>query len=131
VKKRLTFTSAGHNPALWWQAKEKTFELLALDPTCVPLGLTGSEAVFASCLKEKKVDLQKGDIVVLYTDGVTEAMDSQNRPFGLERLQAAIQEHAAAGAADKIIHRLDQDISRFCGDVTQSDDIAVVAVKID
>lgn len=132
VKKRvLAYTSAGHTPGLLWRAASEEFVNLTLEPACLPLGLYGSETLFTKLLKEKKVDLQKQDIVVLYTDGVTEAMNAQREGFGQDRLMESIKRCAEASTAKRIVERVEADVNRFCGDFPQSDDIALVVMKLE
>lgn len=128
-KKQLRYTSAGHNPGLIWRAQSKTIEELILEPTCLPLGLDDSD-IFNQLAKEQRVKINQYDVIILYTDGVTEAMNEQAEEFGIKRLYASLERYADAKDADTIIQGIDQDINRFCGQVDQSDDIAIVAVKV-
>jgi serine phosphatase RsbU (regulator of sigma subunit) len=129
-KKTLTYTSAGHNPVLIWHSRSREFTTLTLEPPCLPLGLDNS-SLFRSLAKERKVLLKPGDLVILYTDGVTEAMNTRGEPFRLEGLMDAIRSQQADLAADDILQGLDAELSRFCGEQSQSDDIAVVAMKVE
>jgi len=129
-KKIMTFASAGHNPGLLWRAKENSFQSLTLDPPCLPLGLDKTD-IFERLVKEKKVSLAPGDVVVLYTDGVTEAMNADRDEFGESGLQACLQRQRAPQDADAVIQSLDEDLNRFCGDFPQNDDIAAVVIKVD
>jgi len=130
-KKTLVYTSAGHNPVLVYRAKNNECISLNLKPPCLPLGVDGS-GLFEKLAQEKKLNLQKGDVVVFYTDGVTEAMNAVGEEFGLERLQTSIRQYAASQQnASEIIRGLDADLNHFCGSVHQSDDIAVVTMKVE
>ncbi|MBN1596415.1 SpoIIE family protein phosphatase [candidate division FCPU426 bacterium] len=131
-RRTILYTSAGHNPGLIYRTGSGEYLPLALDPPCLPLGVDGS-GVFEHLAQEKKVSLQKGDVLVLYTDGVTEAMNEEREEFGVERLQKTIKQYAHNGRnnAEGIIHGLDLEISRFCGDLHQNDDIAVVTMKVE
>ena len=79
-------------------------------------------------LEERQVVIEPGDIVVLYTDGVTEPINGQVEEFGEERLMQTI-----ANASDKPCHelvRLIHDaVSAFVGDQPQFDDYTLVGIK--
>jgi serine phosphatase RsbU (regulator of sigma subunit) len=131
-KKTLLYTSAGHNPTLIYRSKTNECISLEMTPPCLPLGIDGS-GMFDSLVKEKKVSLQKGDVLILYTDGVTEAMNEDRDEFGLEGLQASIEKHIKGKSpdAEAVIQGLDEDLNHFCGSMHQSDDIAVVTMKVE
>ena len=75
--------------------------------------------------------MTSNDIVVLYTDGITEAMNIDWEEFGEKGLQAFLKRQEKPGNAQAIILDLDREINRFCGDVAQNDDIAAVVIKVD
>jgi phosphoserine phosphatase RsbU/P len=129
-KRTLTYSSAGHNPAFLWNGESRKWKRLGLEPNCLPLGVDRG-AVFERLLQEKKIALQSQDVVVLYTDGVTEAMNAEWQEFGENRLQAFFQKQKPAANTDALIRGLDEDINAFCGDVPQNDDIAVIVIKTD
>lgn len=129
TKRTLTYTSAGHNPGLLLRTGAKQAELLALDPPCLPLGLD-RDKIFDRLAQEKKIALKPDDIVVLYTDGVTEAMNAQRDEFGEDGLQASLRRLGRPGDAQAVIRGLDEDLNRFCGGVPQNDDIAAVVIKV-
>ena len=121
---RFRFANAGHNPPLWWQAARHTFETLSAPG--IVLG------IFAEIdLEERAIELAPGDVLVLYTDGVTEAMDEHPEEFGLERLQkvvawAAMQPEATA---DSIADTILSAVKRFMGAMPQSDDLTLLVTK--
>ena len=77
---------------------------------------------------EHAVQLQAGDRLVLYTDGVTEAFNAANEPYGEERLVAEIRGHGA-GAAMGLIERICHSVTAFAGGAPQSDDITLIVVS--
>ena len=81
--RRFTYVNAGHNPALLLRAATGQFE--TLDATGPLLGTFETAAY-----KERLVELRPGDVLVLYTDGITEAMDAAGDLFGEERLREVI-----------------------------------------
>ncbi|MCD4814603.1 SpoIIE family protein phosphatase [bacterium] len=129
-KRTMVYTSAGHNPVLVYRKKKAECLELNMNPSCLPLGVDGT-GVFDKLVQEKKCALQKGDVVIFYTDGVTEAMNGSGEEFGIERLTESLQANAGESRADEMIAVLDRELNQFCGDVDQSDDIAVVTMKVE
>jgi len=126
----LTYTSAGHNPAMHWQASGRKLRPLALDTPCMPLGLDKGD-IFDKLVTEKSLPLGGHDVVVLYTDGVTEAMNAGWEEFGETRLEESLRRHVGAPDAQVVVNGLDTDLIRFCGDTPQSDDIAMAVIKVE
>ena len=118
---RLRYVNAGHNPPLHWDHKNKALRPfgrpglpLAIDPK--------AEYV------ERAVDLQPGDLVILYTDGVTDASNGRSELFGLEGLQAVVADHAGASAAD-LRERLRRAMSDFIGAAAAYDDVTFLIAR--
>ena len=81
----MTYCNCGHNPPLVLRRGESTFEPL---PICgPPLGISDRVNYVP-----RSIALAPGDMLLLYTDGVTEAENSQSAQFGMERLEQAILE---------------------------------------
>ncbi|MBZ0114262.1 MAG: PP2C family protein-serine/threonine phosphatase, partial [Thermoanaerobaculia bacterium] len=118
---RVTVTSAGHPPALLWRSL--TGEVETIDLPSLPLG-TG----LASEPKPRVINLEAGDTILLYTDGLFEATDSSGEPMGLDRLTEVF-----AASAEKSLEDLKADILqsawRHRGASPQEDDITLVAVR--
>jgi sigma-B regulation protein RsbU (phosphoserine phosphatase) len=76
---------------------------------------------------QRAVQLQPGDLVLLYTDGVTDALDAQGREFGFERLRRMVLDHRRASAA-QLTAALDGALIEFAG-AAPYDDITVVAAR--
>ncbi|MEI6292351.1 MAG: PAS domain S-box protein [Methanomicrobiales archaeon] len=117
----LTYVNAGHNPPLMYRCRSKTFEELM--PTGIFLG--GIEhQVYSS----QTVEIGNGDIVVLYTDGITESINAEEEMFGEERLRSVIVKHtglAAIGIMEKIL----EEVSAFAVGQPQFDDITLMVIK--
>ena len=77
---------------------------------------------------EHTVQLQPGDQLVLYTDGVTEAFNPADEAYGVERLIAEIRAHGA-GTTEALVERICSSVTRFAGTAPQSDDITLTALK--
>ncbi|MFC2000690.1 PP2C family protein-serine/threonine phosphatase, partial [Chloroflexota bacterium] len=80
-------------------------------------------------LEEREISLDKGDILVLYTDGVTEAIDDKEEQFGQDRLNAAVQ-RASALPASEIIEQVVKEVEEFSQGQPQFDDITLMIVKV-
>ena len=116
----LTYANGGHNPPL---VVHRDGSSSVLEPTGgIALGVAAGLPY-----EQAETHLEPGDIVVLYTDGVTEAMDPDNEEFGLERLQEVYAEspptdaHRANDAAFEAVHA-------FAAGAPQSDDITCVTL---
>jgi sigma-B regulation protein RsbU (phosphoserine phosphatase) len=118
---RLLYANAGHNRPMWLPALSRTVR--ELDGHGILMG-----AFDQIELEECSMELAPGDMLVLFTDGVTEAMDAEHQPFGEERLQQAVA--AAAGAnAQKMLEAITSAVEAHVGIAPQSDDITLVVMK--
>lgn len=91
-KGTLHYANAGHPLPRWWRAARGVVEPVP-DVSGLPLGVD-PEAVYL----QGKIELEPGDIVVYYSDGLTEAGDRRGEMFGCRRLDSALQETAHRGA---------------------------------
>ena len=98
-----------------------------IKPSGLGLGLNFSN-YFSDNLEEIKIDLIGNDILVLYTDGITEAKNDKLEDFGEQRLQKIIIENSDK-KADDIANRVIRDITTFSKDNAQHDDITLVILK--
>jgi sigma-B regulation protein RsbU (phosphoserine phosphatase) len=78
--------------------------------------------------EERRISLSAGDILVLYTDGVTEAINRDMEQYGTKRLGSVVRK-AHTLSAQGIMESILEDISRFSGDQEQFDDITMIVVK--
>ncbi|RME39699.1 MAG: GAF domain-containing protein [Planctomycetota bacterium] len=115
----LTFSNAGHLPPLL--LRDGAFA--ELDAEGMVIGVD-PEVVFA----ERKLSVCRGDVIVMVTDGVTEAINFDGEAFGSERLRASIRRHAEL-EAEQLARQILWDVRRFVGLTEQSDDITIVAIK--
>jgi len=120
-KRIIRYVNCGHNPALLFQAKTRT--LKRLESSCPPIGLNPDESCELAI-----ADLTAGDVVVLYTDGVTEAQNQRSEEFGMERLSAIVRNGSSLSAEELIIN-IFNSTANFCGDVGFRDDVTIVVVK--
>lgn len=121
----LTYCNAGHNPPLLFRAQSNGKDLLSyLHPTGAAIGLV-EEFQFEA----ETVTLSPGDILLLYTDGVTEAINPQEEEFGQERLVELVR-HGSHWSAQELIQELRHRLQVFSHGQPLADDITIVACKI-
>jgi len=118
---RLTYANAGHNRPLWLRLG--TGEVQELAARGIALG-----AIEDAELEERAIDVAPGDVLVLYTDGVTEAMDAEGEPFGVGRLRQVVAAHPQA-SPEQVVAAVEGAVSDFTGGAPQSDDIALFVVR--
>lgn len=123
VNGRLIYANAGHNWPLWFRAGSGECE--ELSASGIILG-----AFEDINLEERRIDVAPGDVLVLYTDGVTEAMTAAGQQFGQERLEAVVAGNAyadASGILDAVVDAVDA----FVGDTSgaQADDFTLLIIK--
>lgn len=118
---KVEFVNAGHNPPLV-RHKDSTFDYLKSKPSFVIAGMEGMK------YRRNEFFLSSGDEIYLYTDGVTEATDSENRLYGEERLVRFLNTlHGLSG--EEICHAVKADVADFVGDAPQFDDITMLYLK--
>ncbi len=117
----LRYVNCGHNPALLFQAK--THDVVPMNSSCFPVGMFDS----VGC-EINRADLAAGDVLVLYTDGITEAENPQGEEFGMERLSALIQSSSML-SADGLMNNILETATNFCREVGFNDDVTILVVK--
>jgi len=125
--REIVFSSAGHNPMVLYRSAKRKVELA--NPKGIALGFNKGP-IFDKTVKEERLQLDSGDMIILYTDGVVEAMDEHNREYGEKRFYKFVLEHAR-NPAEEFISNLVTDIDAHRGNAVQSDDITVVALKVE
>lgn len=117
---RLTLTNGGHNPPLI--VGEDGIRTIAGTPSMV---VGAMEGILYSLLEER---LLPGETLVLFTDGVTEAMNGTYEPYGDKRFQGELLK-VCDRPVDEITRAILDDIHAFVGDTPQSDDITILAMR--
>lgn len=116
---QLTYCNAGHNPP----ALVGPGGLRKLKAGSVPVGMF-EDAHYA----DQKEQLQPGDVLTIYSDGVTEALDVHGEEFGEDRLVALIEQHRSE-TASVIMNRVVEAVQSFARGVAQHDDVTVLILK--
>lgn len=116
---------AGHDAPLLYRASTSSVERLE----CPGLAIGIDEGrVFERVTRDHGFRLETGDCLLLFTDGVNEAVNRDGDEFGMERLQAAFGESAPNGAVD-VVESVIRQVTGFMGRHPQSDDITLIAVE--
>ena len=115
-----TYSNAGHNPPMLF-SPTGSMRLLETGGTVLSI-------LEDFPFEEEKVELKQGDILMVFSDGVTEAMNAEEELFGEERLEKVIEKHRSASAAS-IIDEIVTAVREFAGPTPQADDITMIVVK--
>jgi sigma-B regulation protein RsbU (phosphoserine phosphatase) len=121
--KTLEWVRAGHDPAIFYKPKTKSFE--ELNGQDIPLGVEASWIY----KENKKTGLSAGQIIVLATDGVWEAQNTSGEMFGKDRVHDLVWANATLGAKGILNILLDR-LSRFAKGKKFEDDVTLVVIKI-
>jgi len=117
----MLFACGGHNPPLWYRAATGAVEYVTAQGVAVGIF---KEAEFAL----DRLRLEPGDIFVLYTDGITEVLNSAEEEFSEDRLEALIRQHTALPAQD-LADLILETISDFSAEQELADDATLVVIK--
>ena len=118
--RRLTYCNGGHGGPILIRGDEVQF---------LETGGTIVGSIEWATYEEETIELRRGDTLFLYTDGVIEAISTTDELFGVPRLIDTIRPVVHA-PAEEIAHTVRQAVRRFAIGVPQSDDIAMMAVKV-
>jgi len=123
----ISYASAGHNPMVLYRGDSD--ETYFLNPKGFPVGIDlADHSLFEKSIGTETIKLKQSDMLVIYTDGITEAMNSEAKQFGEERLLKVIKKYGHLAPQD-FANRLNDEIADFTGDEPQNDDITLVAIK--
>lgn len=116
---------AGHDAPLLYRANDRSVERVV----CPGLALGIDEGpVFERVTRDYRFTMQQGDLLLLYTDGVNEALDVNGDEFGLDRVIEILRETAPSGA-HAVMEAVTSAVAAFVGEHPQSDDITLIAVE--
>lgn len=118
---QISYVNAGHNPPIHYHASERRSEML--HEGGVVLGVDDNVRFY-----KIETSMSAGDIIVMYTDGVTEAIDTDTREYGTERLMEVVIGNAHL-SAEAIIDLILSDVGEFTKGCDQFDDITLVVLK--
>jgi serine phosphatase RsbU (regulator of sigma subunit) len=120
--RKLSFANGGHHPVFWYQTKQNKF--LKLDAEGLLLGILPDVE-----FEEKAIQLERGDLLVMYTDGLIESQNDQGEYFGYERLKKIITHHSNQNVYE-IVDEIFTSSETFSNSMDQSDDITIQIMKV-
>jgi len=127
VNRIVTYASAGHNPMILYRGESDATYFLK--PKGIPVGIDAPDAdLFRRTISVERLTLKQDDMLVIYTDGITEAMNPGRDQFGEPRLLGAIKKYGHL-TAQEFTEALDREIHEFTAGAAQNDDITLVAIK--
>ena len=130
----ITYARAGHTPLIYVPGTcndggQRQVQILAPDGMVVGLKLDSGE-MFERHLVEETIPLQAGDLFLLFTDGISEAMNARDDLFGESRLGRLVESHAHL-PSEELRERVLREIAAFVGDAPQHDDMTMILLKVD
>lgn len=117
----LTWVNAGHNPPLYYNSTEN--RLHSFRRTGMVLGID-PETPYS----QHTNTLNRGDFLLLYTDGLIDAIDANGKDFGVQRLEE-IAYQSRHESAEEIVNRLERAVALHTGGITPFDDVTILVVK--
>jgi serine phosphatase RsbU (regulator of sigma subunit) len=123
-RRRMYYTNAGQTMPFLWRDGRVAFLPQAENSDRFPLGIVKS-----TVYEQLSFDLQPGDILIFYTDGIVDAMNGHSETFGFDRLSDSIQRYSTLPPGD-MLERLVDDMNSYCDHASFNDDVTMVIVKI-
>lgn len=123
-EKTFTYIRAGHNPMLY---KKANGEISWLQPRGVAIGMSKGEG-FNKVMEEETIAVEKGDVLVLYTDGITEAQNEAGDFYDEPRLLRLVKREKTTSAKE-LRDLIIEDVRIFIGNALQYDDMTLVVIK--
>jgi phosphoserine phosphatase RsbU/P len=121
----ITLARGGHDAPLLY--KQQSQSVTPVKSPGMVLGIDSGN-VFDRITSDFAVPLERDDCLILYTDGVTEALNTEGDEFGLERTTESVRASASDGA-QAIVRRVIDDVRNFAGSQPQNDDITLIAIR--
>ncbi|MFQ6103883.1 MAG: SpoIIE family protein phosphatase [Candidatus Glassbacteria bacterium] len=123
----VNYSSAGHNPVILYRST--TQKSYYLNPEGFPVGISlDDEELFEKSIMTDSMRLMKGDFLIAYTDGVTEAMNPEREQFGEERFLDAIRRHGNKPVGE-FVKSIQDEILEFTKGNPQNDDITLLVIQ--
>jgi sigma-B regulation protein RsbU (phosphoserine phosphatase) len=127
--RHVVLARAGHVEPLLFSASENKVRMIKSDG--IALGLTSPE-IFDPALQEVHVDLDSGDMLVFYTDGVTEAQSADGQEWGLSNLVQTVEDVGReVGGTKRLAGDIQERLLAFVGEMDQYDDMTLLAFRMD
>ncbi|MDX1708432.1 MAG: SpoIIE family protein phosphatase, partial [Desulfobacterales bacterium] len=124
TERKLTLCNAGQTQPIYFCAATGETKLLKSEGDTFPLGIMAD-----ADYRETDLQLAPGDRLLLYTDGVVEAMNDKGEIFGFQRLMDVVQE-ASSMDADSLLKNVLEKVQAFAGKAAQHDDLTVITIGV-
>lgn len=124
IDKRLFYTGAGHENIIIFRSAEGISQVFPAGGIALAMAddITG-------IAEEKEISLGDQDIIVLYSDGITEAVNYAGELFGLERLRLSVNKNGHLGSSLEVFESISKDVQEFVGDAIQKDDMTLFVIR--
>jgi sigma-B regulation protein RsbU (phosphoserine phosphatase) len=120
----LDYVNAGHNPPLVFRRRDGASEVLRLDVGGMVIGLMEEYSY-----TQGRIVLERGDVLVAYTDGISESMNGEDQEWGEERLIEVVRANGTAGPSE-LIDRLMAGAAAFAAGAPQHDDMTALVIRV-
>ena len=120
----LSLCSAGQTQPIQFSARKQEASLIQTRGDTFPLGILDDVQY-----EESRFQLQPGDKIVFYTDGIVEAMNEEGKMFGFDRLLEVVGKSGDM-TADALLREIDNQVRDFAGNAVQHDDLTVIVIKV-
>lgn len=117
-----SYYSSGHNPGL---LLKKSGEIEELSCFGIAMGVIPCR----EDINAHTLTLEKGDTIIFYTDGITEACDLEEKLYGMQRFTASLEKNAGK-SAEEIVKAIIFDVNNFVGEASQHDDITLLVMRV-
>ncbi len=121
---KMFYTGAGHEHVLLYRVKDQSVE--SFRSGGIALGMIPDNSKIA---QEKEISMEIGDVIVLYTDGLTEAKSHSGKMFGVDRMGESLKKHGYLPSSESIFDHLTKDFANFVGEYVQVDDTTMIVIK--
>ena len=128
----MVYARAGHTPLIHLSAGASgrpESRVLLPDGMVVGLHLDGIEQIFSDVLEEQSLSIAPGDVLVFFTDGISEAMNAESHLFGEDRLSQLVEDHGGLSSED-LRERILRDVESFVDGADQHDDMTMIVLKV-
>jgi serine phosphatase RsbU (regulator of sigma subunit) len=122
--KKMHYTGAGHEHILVYRASEGVTEVIVTGGVALAMSPDISKIA-----KEKELKLNDQDIVLLYSDGITEAVNDHGELYGLDRVKESLTRNASLGSSLNVFEGVSKDVISFVGNTVQKDDMTLLVMR--
>lgn len=119
----LNYVNGAHNPPILYNTRSEEMRLLEVGGTLVGMFENAQ-------YEEDMVQLKRGDVLVMYTDGITESMNASGEMFGEERLKELIVRYGGRLSAMQLLQRIYDEVRLFSEGMPQHDDLTLIVMKV-